>query len=80
VRQAVHDQRAGAANAFAAVALERHRFLALAHKIVVDLVEHFEEGHVGRNIFRLDFLEFPLGNFVLLPPQAELEIQLAAHL
>ena len=47
---AVDHAAAGAADAFAAVRVERNRVLALADQLFVDDVEHFQERHVGRDV------------------------------
>jgi hypothetical protein len=46
VRAAVDDHVARAADALAAVVLERHRLLALLDQVLVEDVEHLEERHV----------------------------------
>jgi hypothetical protein len=52
VRDAVDHAPARAADAFAAVRVERDRVLALADEIFVDDVQHFEKGHVSRDALR----------------------------
>ena len=47
---AVDDATTCAADAFAAVGVERDGVLALADEILVDDVEHLEEGHVRRDV------------------------------
>ena len=61
VRHAVDEEPAGAADALAAVRVERDRILALRDQPFVDDVEHLEEGHVGRDV---------LGRVVDEPPRA----------
>ena len=53
VRHAVHHEPARAADALAAVGIERNRILAGANQRVVDDVEHLEERHVGTHVRRL---------------------------
>jgi len=55
---AVDDQRARAADPFAAVVGERNRILALALEVVVDDVEHLEERHVRIQVRGLVFDKF----------------------
>jgi hypothetical protein len=50
VGDAAHHEAAGAADAFAAVRIERDRVLALRDEPFVDDVEHLEERHVGRDV------------------------------
>ena len=47
---AVDDDAAGAADALAAVVVERDRLLALRDQALVDDVEHLEERHVGADV------------------------------
>ena len=55
---AINGERAGTANAFAAIRVERDRFLAAAQQIFVQDVEHFEERRVRRNIMHFVINEF----------------------
>ena len=50
VRDAVDHQAAAAADAFAAIRIERDRILALLDQRFVDDVEHLEERHVGMHV------------------------------
>jgi hypothetical protein len=81
VRQAVDHHRTGAADAFAAIGIERNRLLAFGDQILVDHVEHFQKGHVGQDIGGLvsDQPAFAFG--VLLPPDFQGKIHARfAHL
>ena len=53
VRDAVDDERTGAADAFAAIGVEGDRFLAARDELLVHHVEHFQERHVGDEVFGL---------------------------
>src|SRR5262249_19825817 len=50
VRDAVDDEAAHPADAFAAVRVECDRILALLDEALVDDVEHLEKRHVSRNV------------------------------
>ncbi len=73
MRFAVDRERAGAADAFATIRIERDRLFAAADQAFVHDIEHFEKrrirGNVGR--FVLDELALRLG--ILLPPDFEFE-------
>ena len=53
VRTAVDHQRAHAADAFAAIVIERDRLFALRDQLLVEDVEHLEERRVRRNLLDL---------------------------
>ena len=78
VRHTVDDEGAHATDTFAAVVVEGEAFLALLHLFFVHDVQHFEEGHVGRNIVDLDSFELSLGLGILLMPNLQSQIQSAA--
>jgi len=67
---AVDHLAAGPADAFAAIAFEGDRFLVLGDQLVIHLVEHFQERHVGQYVMGLVFLEAAGILGVLLPPNA----------
>jgi hypothetical protein len=69
---AVDDGRAGAANALAAVVVERDRLLAGVRQVLVDHIEHLQEGHVRVEVRGLVTLELAGGGGVLLAPDLEL--------
>jgi hypothetical protein len=74
VRHAVDRERAGAADAFAAVVVKGDGLLAFASKVVVHDVEHLEEGGVLGNVAGFDVGEFA-GTFrVSLTPDFEVEV------
>ena len=50
VRDAVDHQAAAAADAFAAVGVERDRILAFLDELFVDDIQHLEERHVGMHV------------------------------
>ena len=78
VRHTVDDERAHATDTFAAVVVEGEAFLALLHLFFVHDVQHFQEGHVRRNIVDLDSFELSLGLGILLTPNLQSQIQSAA--
>jgi len=47
VRHSVDQEAARAADALATIVLERHRLVAALDQLLVQDVEHLEEGHVG---------------------------------
>jgi len=57
VRSAVDDQRAGAADALAAVGVEGDGALLLVTEALVELIEHLEEGRIGVDALDLEGLE-----------------------
>src|SRR5690606_477158 len=59
VGHAVDHQAAGAADAFTAVAFKGDGLLALADQLFVELVEHFEEGHLRHDVVDGVLLETP---------------------
>ena len=81
VRLAVDDHRTGAANAFPAIGIEGNRLLALGHQILVDHVQHFQKGHVGRDVGGRVGDQPALALGVLLPPDFQSKIHARfAHL
>jgi hypothetical protein len=70
VRRAVDEEAAHAADALAAVVVERHRLLALRDEILVQDVQHLEEGHV---LVGVDLVPHEAARVlrVLLPPDVE---------
>ena len=80
VRHTVDDERAHTTDTFAAVVVESEAFLALLHLFFVHDVEHFQEGHVRRNIVDLDSFELSLGLGILLTPNLQSQIQSAHYL
>jgi len=74
VRHAVDEKSARSADPLAAVVLEGDgRFIA-AEELFVELVEHLEEGHVGRHVLHRVRGEAAGCLCVLLPPDPEREI------
>ena len=76
VRNAVNDQRAHAADAFAAVRIERNRLPALLEEAFVDHVEHFQERHGFDDIRGLVGFEMSGRLPVFLAPNFESQIHL----
>ena len=76
-RPAVDHQRAHAADAFAAIVIERDGLLTLVAQLLVEDVEHLEERGVGRNL--LDLVRDEIAGHVALglAPDVELEIDIA---
>ena len=73
VRVSVDVKRTHTADAFAAVVVERDRLFAFADELVVQNVQHFEEGGVRRNVVDAVGFETPLGFRVLLTPNLQFE-------
>ena len=71
VRHAVHHAAAHAANAFAAIVIERHRLFTLGQQILVQYVEHFQKRHVLADVGRFVPRHAALVAGVLLPPHVE---------
>ena len=74
VRLAVDHQRAGAANALAAVVVKSDGFFALPGELVIDHIQHLEKRHVGVEVGRLVLPEPAGGVRVLLAPDFELNL------
>ena len=71
---AVDHQRAGAADALAAVVVEGDRLLALVDEALVDEVEHLEERHLVVDAGGGDGVEVPGGVGPVLAPHLEGEV------
>ena len=71
MRLAVDEQAAHAANAFTAIVIEGDRVLALAHKVVVQHIEHLQKGHVGRHIVHRIGLDLTLFFRACLSPDLQ---------
>ena len=71
VRDAVDHAAAHAADALAAIVVERHRLFALGDEVLVEHVEHFEERHVLVDVGHLVAHHAALIVRVLLPPDVE---------
>ena len=74
VGDAIDGEGAGAADAFAAIVIEGDGFLAFAGEVIVDDVEHFEEGSVFGDIASFDIGEGPWGGGIFLAPDFEFEV------
>ena len=70
----VDHHPAGAADALAAVVVERDGVLPLRDQLLVEHVQHLEERHVGRDVLHGIDLEAPGVLGVLLAPDFEREI------
>ena len=68
VRNAVDDQGARAADAFATIRIEGNRFLAARDELLIHHVEHLQERHVRDEVRRLVGQEAPWVVGVFLPP------------
>ena len=77
VGDAVDGQRAGAADALAAVVVEVDRLLALVDEAFVDDVEHFEEGGLLGDVLGIVGFDAALVLGAGLAPDFEGEIELA---
>jgi len=73
---AVNGERARAANAFAAIGVERDRFFAAQKQTLVHDVEHFEERSIGRNVRRIVLDELAARLSIFLAPNFELKVHL----
>src|SRR5438046_9489466 len=71
---AVHCERAGAANPFPAIRVERHRFPAGSEQVFVQDVEHLEKRSVWRDVADFVIDEFAAGLRVALSPVLKFEI------
>src|SRR5690606_17563626 len=71
VGHAVDDQAAHAADALAAVAVEGDRLLALLDELLVEDVEHLQEGHIRLDV--IDRVVFKTARLVgaRLPPDPQ---------
>jgi hypothetical protein len=76
VRPAVDDDAARAADALAAVVVERDRVFALLREVLVHDVEHLEERHVRIDVVRLVADELAGRLRVLLAPDVQREVHL----
>jgi hypothetical protein len=82
VRLAVDHHAAHAADALAAVVVERDRVLALRDQALVDDVEHLQERHVRADVGRVVGDERARGPPIFLAPyfERDLHVQARAHL
>ena len=80
VRDAVDHEAARAADALAAIALERDRLAALAREALVQHVEHLEERHVRRSVVDLVAHEPARLGRGALPPHVQTSASLVAPL
>jgi hypothetical protein len=81
VRLAVDHQRAHAADAFAAVAVEDDRFLALVDEALVEHVHQLEERCLVTDRVDLEGLEVPGVGRPVLPPDRQRDVgQVRGHL
>src|SRR2546423_1511299 len=78
-RRRVDQEPAGAADPLAAVVVEGDRVLAPEDELLVERVEHLEEGHVRRDAVDLVVDEAAGARAVLLPPDGEPDLHLGAH-
>src|SRR5262249_62122062 len=76
VRNAVDDQAAHAADAFAAIGVEGDRIFALLDQPFVDDVEHLEKGHVRRDMVGGVIDELPARVWSSLAPDSQVEFHL----
>ena len=74
VRDAVDGERAGAADALAAVVIEVDRLLALDHEALIDDIEHFQKRGFLGNVLGLVGFDLALGLGPGLPPNFECEV------
>src|SRR6266513_3284669 len=74
VRFAVDRERAGAANTFAAIGVERDWFRSACDQSLIENVEHFEKRRVRRNVAHFVIDEFAWRLSVLLSPEAQAKV------
>jgi Holliday junction resolvasome RuvABC ATP-dependent DNA helicase subunit len=60
VRDAVDDLGTRAADALAAIMIKRYGLFSLSNQLLVHFIKHFEERHVGTDVFRFVLLQFSL--------------------
>jgi hypothetical protein len=72
----VDRKRAGAANSFPAIRVERDGFLAGSEQIFIKNIEHFEKRCVRGNVPHLVIDEFAAGLAILLPPNFKFEVHI----
>ena len=80
VGHAVDDQAAGAADALAAVVVELDGLFALLDQILVQDVEHLEEGHLRQHVFDRVVDELALLGTAGLPPDLQVNRHAALSL
>ncbi len=80
VRATVDHQRAGTADSFAAVVIERDCFKTFANQFLVQYIEHLEERCFVADAVDAIALEFSSVAGAVLPPDLEDEIFEVAHL
>src|SRR6266700_892407 len=71
---AVNRKRASAANTFAAIRVERDRFLSAFDQCLIEHVEHLEKGRVWRNVAYFVIDEFAWRFYVRLTPDSQLKV------
>lgn len=76
VRDSIDGERAHAADAFAAIVIKRDGFLTFGSEVIVDDIEHLEEGTFAGDIPSLVIDESTLAFAVLLTPDFEMEVHL----
>ena len=76
VRLSVDHQAAHAADALATVGVERDRLLTLGVELLVEHVEHLEEGHVRGDVVDLVGVQPALRRGVRLPPDLQGQVHL----
>ena len=74
MRFAIDRERAGAAEPFATIRIERDRFLILADEPLVHDVEHLEKRSVRRNARHFIRDELALRLRIFLPPDFQFEV------
>src|SRR4029077_3425938 len=71
---AVDRERAGAANAFAAIGVERDRFLPASDQSLIENVEHFEKRRVRRNVAYFVIEELAWRLSIFLAPDSQKKV------
>ena len=76
VREAVDDHATHATDALAAVVVEGHRLFATDRELLIQHVEHLQEGHVFGDVLDLVGDHLALGGGVGLPPNPKSDVHL----
>jgi hypothetical protein len=74
VRFAVDDEAAGAANAFTAVMIEDNGDATARRELLIDDIEHLEEGHMLRDVGRAIRFETAFLRRGVLPPDVQCQV------
>jgi hypothetical protein len=59
MRTAIDIHAACPANPFTTIVIERYRIFSLLYQFIIQDIEHFQEGHIRRNMVELIAFERP---------------------